>query len=401
MRAAQVLQRCLSDALVLMHARRREVLFKATEGLLQGRRLTLMDVARSWPDAQRVRAPLKALDRLLSNRHLQGERLSLHAAMAVWLLRHPQPVIVVDWCDLKADRSQHLLRAAIAVGGRTLTLLDAVFPDGMQASPVAERWFLEQLAGLIPAGCTPIIVTDAGFRAPWFRRVEALGWHWVGRLRNRTLIKPIAEDQPEDWVPCKALYALALAAPRDLGLMHIVRNEPMVARTVLHARQPRHRKSCTRRGQPRRSKNSLQSAAREREPWLLVASPELEAVSARQLIGLYARRMQIELAFRDLKSHRYGQGFEDSLTRKGSRIEILLLIQTLAAFASWLVGIACETVGIDRWLNPRRSIRRLYSVMRLGREALVRRWLDWTVEQLVAQLLDPDPALRAQLELPA
>ena len=93
MRAAQVLQRCLSDALVPMHTRRREVLFKATEGLLQGRRLTLMDVARSWPDAQRVRAPLKALDRLLSTRHLQGERLSLHAAMAVWLLRHPQPVI--------------------------------------------------------------------------------------------------------------------------------------------------------------------------------------------------------------------------------------------------------------------------------------------------------------------
>lgn len=401
MRAAQVLQRCLSDALVPMHARRRDVLFKATEGLLQGRRLTLMDVARSWPDARRVRAPLKALDRLLSNRHLQGERLSLHAAMAGWLLRHPQPVIVVDWCDLKADRSQHLLRAAIAVGGRTLTLLDAVFPDGMQASPVAERVFLEQLAGLIPAGCTPIIVTDAGFRAPWFRRVEALGWHWLGRLRNRTLIKPIAEDQPGDWVPCKALYALALAAPRDLGLMHIVRNEPMVARTVLHARPPRHRKSFTRRGQPRRSKNSLQSAAREREPWLLVASPELEALTPRQLIGLYARRMQIELAFRDLKSHRYGQGFEDSLTRKGSRIEILLLIHTLAAFASWLVGIACERVGIDRWLNPRRSIRRLYSALRLGREALVRRWLDWTVEQLIEQLIHPHPALREQLELPA
>jgi DDE family transposase len=401
MRAAQVLQRCLSDAVVPMHAGRRQALFKATEALLQGRRLTLMDMARSWPDAQRVRAPLKALDRLLGNRHLQGERLSLHAAMAVWLLRQPQPVIVVDWCDLKADRSQHLLRAAIAVGGRTLTLLDAVFPDGMQGSPAAEKRFLKQLAELIPAGCTPILVTDAGFRAPWFRQVEALGWHWLGRLRHSTLIKPVTEEQPEDWVPSKALYALALAAPRDLGLMHIVRNAPMVARTVLHARQPRHRTSCTRRGQPRRSKNSLQSAAREREPWLLVASPQLEALSARQLIGLYARRMQIELAFRDLKSHRYGQGFEDSLTRKGSRIEILLLIQTLAAFASWLVGIACEKVGIDRWLNPRRSIRRLYSVMRLGREALVRRWLDWTVEQLLAQLLDPHPALREQWELPA
>lgn len=401
MRATQVLQRCLCDALVPMHVGRCTALLKATEALLAGRRLTLMDVARSWPGAEHVRAPLKAFDRLLSNRHLHAERSSLHAAMAAWLLRQPQPVIVVDWCDLKVDRSQHLLRAAVAVGGRTLTLLDAVFPDGMQGSPVAEKQFLRQLAALIPAGCTPILVTDAGFRAPWFRQVEAMGWHWLGRLRHRTLVKPETQTPSKDWVPCKALYALALAAPRDLGRMHIVRNAPMVARTVLHARRPRHRTSSTRHGQRRRSKRSLQSAAREREPWLLVASPALEALTPRQLIGLYARRMQIELAFRDLRSHRYGQGFEDSLTRKGSRIEILLLIQTLAAFASWLVGMACEREGIDRRLNPRHSTRRLYSVMRLGREALVRGWLDWTIEQLVDQLRHPRLALREQRELPA
>lgn len=40
---------------------------------------------------------------------------------------------------------------------------------------------------------------------------------------------------------------------------------------------------------------------------------------AQQVVTLYARRMQIESSFRDLKLHRYGQGFEDSLTRKGPR----------------------------------------------------------------------------------
>jgi hypothetical protein len=88
---------------------------------------------------------------------------------------------------------------------------------------------------------------------------------------------------------------------------------------------------------------------------------------------LYARRMQIELSFRDLKSYRYGQGFEDSLIRKGARIEVLLLLSAMAAFASWLVGMACERCGIDAWLAPFRSKRRLYSVMQLGREAFVRR----------------------------
>jgi len=99
---------------------------------------------------------------------------------------------------------------------------------------------------------------------------------------------------------------------------------------------------------------------------------------------LYGWRVQIESSFRDLKSHRYGHGFEDGLTRSGKRIEILLLVNALAAFASWLAGLACEAVGIARWLSPRRSVRRLYSVLRLGREALVRpsptehlsRWLD-------------------------
>jgi Transposase DDE domain len=55
-------------------------------------------------------------------------------------------------------------------------------------------------------------------------------------------------------------------------------------------------------------------------------SPELP-LTARQMVRIYARRMQIELSFRDLKSHRYGQGFEDSLTRKGERIEVLLLLR--------------------------------------------------------------------------
>ncbi len=82
MRATEVLQKCLNDALQPMHALRRCVLLRAVEALIQGRRLTLIDVARAWPGAARIRAPLKALDRLLGNRHLHAEREHVHAAMA-------------------------------------------------------------------------------------------------------------------------------------------------------------------------------------------------------------------------------------------------------------------------------------------------------------------------------
>ena len=69
------------------------------------------------------------------------------------------------------------------------------------------------------------------------------------------------------------------------------------------------RKHITCHGHIARSKLSRQCARREREPWLVVASPELVHLSPRQLVTLYSRRMQIEASFRDLKSHRYGQAF--------------------------------------------------------------------------------------------
>ncbi|MCE4300561.1 transposase, partial [Xanthomonas hortorum] len=102
------------------------------------------------------------------------------------LVRGAQPVIVIDWSDLKPDKSWCLLRAAVPVGGRTLTLLDMVVPGKQQGSPGAERRFLQQLRALVPDDVRPILVTDAGFRTPWFRAVSAMGWCWVGRLRGRT-----------------------------------------------------------------------------------------------------------------------------------------------------------------------------------------------------------------------
>lgn len=374
MRASQVLQKCLFHSLTTMHRARSRVLLQAVEALVAGRRLTLMDVARSWPGAERVRAPLKAFDRLLSNPHLHAERVQVYTDMAHWLLRCKQPVIVVDWSDLKPDKSWGLLRAAVPVGGRTLPVLDMVFPGSQAGSPKAEKLFLQRLSEIVPDHVTPILVTDAGYRAPWFRAVDALGWHWLGRLRHRTLVKPVEAHAEEDWVPSRALYALLDGnGTRDLGLMDTVRNRPWTCRVVIHRKKGKGRKDRNLNGKPARTTSSRKVAARFREPWLLVASPSLQ-LRARQLVQLYARRMQIEQSFRDLKSHHYGSAFEDSLTRSGKRLQVLLLVHAMANFASWLAGLACEATGLDYWMLPIKTTRKLYSTMRIGREALVRSW---------------------------
>ena len=44
--------------------------------------------------------------------------------------------------------------------------------------------FLAHLRAVLPVGCAPILITDAGFRGPWFREVERYGWDWIGRVRR-------------------------------------------------------------------------------------------------------------------------------------------------------------------------------------------------------------------------
>ena len=384
MRAPEVLQKCLASTFDSLHAWRRQNLLLSVEALVTGRRLVLMELARHWPGALRVKAPLKRLDRLLGNAPLHAQRERFYAAAAQWLLRSPQPVIVVDWCRLKPEGRWYLLRAAVPVGGRTLTLLEWVCPEAEQASPVVERRFLQALQRIVPAGVQPVLVTDAGFRAPWCRRVTALGWHWVTRLRHRTQVKPVTADD-HAWWPSKGLYEVAGRTPRDLGRFHMVRNAPLEARLVLYGKPPRGRHDLTRRGERARAKRSAVAAQREREPWLLACSPSL-GLSARQVVKVYAKRMQIESSFRDLKSHRFGQGFEDSLTRSAPRIEVLLLIHMLVVFAAWLTGVVVANTAMEARLNPVRRLRRQYSLLRVGTEALARGWCEGPASRWLAGL---------------
>lgn len=398
MRATAVLQKCLKPSFQTMHSARSAVLLKAVDALVAGRRLTLMDVARSWPHALKVRAPLKALDRLLSDPHLHAERVSIYGQIARWVIVQPRPIIIVDWsCKPPLDRRWQLLRAAVPVGGRTLTVLEQIVPYEKFASPKVERQFLVSLRALLPSDARPIVVTDAGFRAPWFRAVEAMGWTWVGRLRHRTQVSPVKDDAtPRQWLACKQLYALASPSPWDLHLMDAVRSDPIQCRMVVVGHPPLGRKDKTLSGRSRRRKLSRQNAKRESEPWLIMASPGLD-LSPAQLVKIYDQRMQIELSFRDLKSHRYGQGFEDSRTRSAARLQILLLIHMLANFAAWLVGRACANIGLDVWLSPRQSKRRLYSLVRIGREAMVRNWPAGCLAELMKTLLQPPPDLLDQV----
>ena len=96
MHVKQILTRCFSSVFKTIHATRQMVLIRSIEALITGHRLTLTDLARTWPEAMFMHAPPKALDRLLSNRHMPVHRLALQRNIARWLLRSPTPLFIVD-----------------------------------------------------------------------------------------------------------------------------------------------------------------------------------------------------------------------------------------------------------------------------------------------------------------
>jgi hypothetical protein len=370
--ALGILRKSLSDAFVSMHQGRVKVLLEAVGAFVLGRRLVLMDIARSWPGAERVQGPLKKLDRLLSNWQLHAEKQFIYKAMAKWLLNCPRPIIVVDWSDLQGHGLKFLLRAGVAVKGQTITVLEAVYEEHEKQKPHIEREFLGRLCAILPEGVKPIIVTDAGFKRPWFGAVREFGWDYVGRVRGkRTEVHLGVGDAA---MSVGRLYERATAKVQrfedaGLGQKNILRCD-----LVLYRHSHCGRIRTTHRGKRSQSIRSKRAEQGAKEPWLLATSLSGEVFTGKQIVNIYAKRMQIEKSFRDLKCVRLGCAFDHSLTRSCARLGILLLIHALATFVAWLTGLT---------LNERDAIakhggifaarpRRHYSLLRLGWEALRR-----------------------------
>lgn len=365
MHADRVLQRILRPVIARLDVRNVRTLFFAIEALARGRRLTLIELARHWPGAERVRAPLKRLDRFLGNRAVQARRAHFYEIAITWLLRSERPALIVDWSELKSDGRWHLLRAGVVARGRTITMYEEVHPEARKNNATVEAAFLARLKVLLPAGIRPIVITDAGFRVPWFRAVEAIGWHWIGRVRHRTRLRFLAAKSAKSaWICCTTLHRSATARVRSLGEIELTESNPFLCRLALVRRRARGRVERTRYGTRARGGHSRKMARSAKEPWLLASARSLDDLGARAIAALYAKRMQIEQSFRDLKSHRYGCAFEDTLTREAKRLEMLLLIHMLAALLAWLIGSRASARSIDGVCAP--SLRRRYSCLWIG-----------------------------------
>jgi len=359
-----------------IHQMRLAALMTNVDAVIQGQTLTVTGLGRHSPRPTSAKHAIKQSDRLVGNAHLHRERVSLYRAVSHCLLSpYSRPLITIDWSDYTYDRRWVLLRAAVPMGGRALTLYEEVHPVACYGNPQVQQRFLLTLATLLPEGVRPILVTDAGFIGPWFRQVLSQGWDYVGRIRPNLLYRHSPQDA---WQRCMTWYPRATRRPTYCGQIQLARRQPLTCHLHLYREAPKGRHQRTPAGKRSQRKISRANALRESSPWLVVTSLSPQDYPARRIMQCYRTRMQIEQAFRDIKNYRHGLRLRLARSHCPQRLATLLLIGMLAAFCIWLVGRLAEAQSLHYQFQANtRKDTRVLSLFFLGLQCLKRGTIDW------------------------
>jgi len=354
----------------VMHKKRLNTLSILVTTLITWKKLSVTELGRGINLPIQERSAIRRADRFIGNKKLHQELEALYRKNIEALIgSKKRPKIIADWTHIPNTKN-HALRAALASKGRALTLYEEVYSEKKLGNAKVEKNFLERLNKFLPEGCKPIIITDAGFRNPWFRRVLELGWDYVGRVRGtHQCYNGIL------WIKCKILLLTGTQKAKYLGEMILCKDNSITSHLFLLKEKRKKRvlktKYVKKKGGGRDEADCGRSA---KESWLLASSiAGKNWLAINRVIKTYKMRMQIEEGFRDLKSSQYGFGFEKAHSRNLSRIRILLLVAMFASFIAWLVGYIAEK---QKWhyqfqVNSVKT-RRVLSLFFLGCQVIKR-----------------------------
>ncbi len=381
MNVSRILASFIHNVTPMSHKTRRESLRSAVQSCIENQTLTVTGIGRGIAGKAKEKHRIKRADRLLSNRWMQIERPLAYAALIRLLISHlPRPVIHIDWSDLDACRGNYLLRASLAFKGRALTLYEQVYPLHKKEKPAENQRFLEQLKDMLPAHCKPIVVTDSGFKVPWFQLVRQQGWDFVGRIRGNSM----CHTSNYGWLSCQILFKEARKQPKAFAGSKLTFQNEYPVQLILHKKTVKGRSKMTRLGEKSRASCSLDESRSAREPWLLATSLSVEnSKSIQQVISAYRSRMQIEESFRDNKSARYGLGLDWQRSKCPERLAVLVLIGTLAHTLLIFIGLSGVSAGLHRQFQANTTLHRAvlsypYLALRIiGRKLEHIRRKDW------------------------
>lgn len=359
---AQFIEQALSD----IHGAGRRVLSVVVFAAMCGAALSLSRLAHGMARSGGTsKGALKRVDRLVGSERIAREAEQVAQALLILLCRWLSPlVIAVDWSAATPGGTFVELRASVVwLGmGRGLTVYQRVVPATMQGNRHVEGELLRSLARWIPKGTSVIVISDAGFRTPWFLAVERLGWNFIGRIRRGSQVRHGADA----WQDALVWAQHATLQPWRLVDAQLTESKRVACDLVRVRRRLTGRARYHRPGHQASPKGDAEARSSAREPWVLAHSTGLRGLRADEIVALYGRRMQIEENFRDTKSLPFGMGAAIGRSRSASRLHGLLLVATLAAYLLWHIGQLAETEGLDRRFKATTRAGREISIIKLA-----------------------------------
>lgn len=350
MKAIELLSNLLSNTCSTMHKVRQQALLTAVEAGVRHRRVSVTGLGRSLKSLSKTQTKhdIKRMDRLVGNRHLHQERIEIYKSYACRLIgdqRHP--LLSVDWSAVEGRENFQVLRTAIPMGGRALTIYEKIYPESKVGNAKAHEELLYALSQILPSSCQPILVTDAGFRAPWFRAVEAMGWYWVCRVLGKVHLSLDGDH----WSPCHAFFSNATNKAKSLGKIYFAKSSRILCQGTLYKTTVKGRHKRKRRGGISNCTMTKKQRVQANEPWLLISHLPEHLNQPSMIVGFYKTRMQIEEGFRDTKNPQFGVGLSMACSTTPERYDNLFLIAALILFVLWCIGKVAYEHGYHRLLQ--------------------------------------------------
>ncbi len=367
MHVSKILQKLLLNAI---HKTRIQTLEVLLTGLINSKVMKLTNLGRSIPTKGKERSGILRVDRFLRNSFFQKRSIKIYACIASFVIGNREtPDIIVDWSSLPNshyinENGEHcVLRASLSAAGRAITLYEEVHPKSLEGNPKTHAIFLKNLQSILPKNCTPCIITDAGFKTPWFQKVISLQWNYIGRVACGTS----CFDDGNGFCSVRNLFSFATNVPKFCGSYILTKSNKLKTNFYIYKEKPkgRHKLTKTTTKKISKDKDSRKYGKSHREPWVLVSS--LVENNAAKIITKYKYRMTIEENIRDTKSVNYGLSMNQNQTIKPERYIVWLMLAALASVIAWIIGFMAEKnkLHFDFQANTCKN-RRVLSFFYLG-----------------------------------
>ena len=114
-----------------------------------------------------------------------------------------------------------------------ITLYNEIHSQKELATEKIHNTFLKNLSYVLPEGKRIVIITDAGFKTPWFQAVSQLGWYFVGRISGTINYRL---DADKKWNSIRMLHSfIKQRETKYLGIGYLGQDSKTKIKTIFSA----------------------------------------------------------------------------------------------------------------------------------------------------------------------